>query len=807
MMNAVIMGGGLRLKAIAGGLLLASMIATLSGCGGSSQSFRSSTRHSLVSLVVSPANPIVALGDDERFVAIGVFANGTRQDLTSTVTWGSAHPEIAPIDQSGKASAKKPGTTAITASSGSITASATLTVPQLAVISIAINAPSLSVPKGNTEQLSAIGTYVDGSTKDITSNVTWASSAPGIVAANAGGSITGAAAGTATITASSGVIRGAEQITVAQPSLVSLAISPSNPSVVKGGTQQLAVTGTFSDGSNQDVTKSVAWAVSPASIAAVSPTGLVSTLAAGSATITAVSGSSSASALLTVSAPTLVSLAITPPNPSITKGGTKQLTVTGTFSDGSTQNVTSNVAWTSSSASVTVSNGMVNAIANGTATVTATSGSVSAADTVTVSAPSLVSIVISPPNPSVVIGKTQQLTVTGTFSDGSTQDVTSSVGWTVPPTNVVAVSSAGLVSALSNGTATVVATSGTVSGSDTITVSQASLVSITISPASPTIAKGQTQQFAATGTYNDGSTQDMSSKVLWSSSPANLADLSNSGLLTAKGEGTATVVASSGSMSGTATVAISAAIPVSINVAPGNSFIVLGATQQLKALEVLSDGTTKSISTPVTWTSDNHAVAAIDAAGLATAQGIGTASITASADSLNGSATLNVEPMKVVEYFDHAGTPGIDETLRLSNPGFTGDKMCAAIYVFAADQQLSECCACKITKNGLRTLSLSTDLTSNPLTGQMLTNGTVQIVPTAPASDGTCDAASFTPAGKLSLWATHIETVAPGSLTITGGHAQTAPLSSTDLPYLQNQCQLIQTLGSGQGICTCGTGD
>jgi len=55
-----------------------------------------------------------------------------------------------------------------------------------------------------------------------------------------------------------------------------------------------------------------------------------------------------------------------------------------------------------------------------------------------------------------------------------------------------------------------------------------------------------------------------------------------------------------------------------------------------------------------------------------------------------------------------------DGTVRISNPGLTYGNLCAMIYVFDADQQLSECCGCIETHNGLRTLSIRTNLTSNP---------------------------------------------------------------------------------------------
>src|SRR3984893_13570483 len=144
---------------------------------------------------------------------------------------------------------------------------------------------------------------------------------------------------------------------------------------------------------------------------------------------------------------------------------------------------------------------MVTTLGNGTAMVTATSGSVSGSDMVTVSGASLTSIAISPPNPLLSKGKTQQLAATGTYSDGNTQDITGKVSWTGSVANVIDLSSTGLITAKGPGNATVTATAGSVSASDTITVSP-SLVSISISPANASVPKGETQQLVATGTYD-----------------------------------------------------------------------------------------------------------------------------------------------------------------------------------------------------------------------------------------------------------------------------------------------------------------
>ena len=121
---------------------------------------------------------------------------------------------------------------------------------------------------------------------------------------------------------------------------------PANASIAKGATQQFIATGTYSDSSTQNIT-TVTWASSTPATATITPAGLATGVAVGSSTISATIGAVSGSTTLTVTAPALQSIAVTPANPSITKGATQQFTATGTYSDSTTQNITASVTWTS----------------------------------------------------------------------------------------------------------------------------------------------------------------------------------------------------------------------------------------------------------------------------------------------------------------------------------------------------------------------------------------------------------------------------------------------------------------------------
>src|SRR5205823_4688974 len=157
-----------------------------------------------------------------------------------------------------------------------------------------------------------------------------------------------------------------------------------------------------------------------------------------------------------------------------------------------------------------------------------------------------VSIAVTPANPSIPRGTTQQFTATGTYSDGTTQDLTSSATWVSSNSAVATITAGGLAGGAAPGTCQVSASFGGVSGSTTLTVGPAVLVSIAVTPANPSIAKGTTQQFTATGTYSDGSTQDLTNAVSWSSSNLSVATITSGGLASGVAQGTSQISASSG---------------------------------------------------------------------------------------------------------------------------------------------------------------------------------------------------------------------------------------------------------------------
>jgi hypothetical protein len=308
----------------------------------------------------------------------------------------------------------------------------------------------------------------------------------------------------------------------------------------------------------------VSWTSSANTIAQVSdaPTtkGLVTALGVGSnvttATLSGIQGSSS----LTVTPPTLTSLIVTPANPTLDNHGKLPMTATGSFSDGSAEDLTREVNWTSSNSSVArilsgipSLNGLLFSVGPGTAAITATLESVIGSTLVTVTSPSLISIAVTPASPSIAKGTTVQLSATCNFSDGSNEDCTTEVSWTSTSNKIAQVSnvsgSEGVVAGLQVGSTSIIATFEGVQGSTEVTVTSPVLTSLLVTPANPTVPDSQTLQMMATAVFSDGTTENVTSEVDWTSSNENVAHITSSsspktnGRLMAKNPGVTTITA------------------------------------------------------------------------------------------------------------------------------------------------------------------------------------------------------------------------------------------------------------------------
>ncbi len=378
-------------------------VTTITATFGTVSGSTTLTVKTLTSINVVPVNPIVPQSQSLQFNAIGTFSDGSTQNITPLVAWSSSNPSVATINASGLAVATSNlagGTTNITASIGSISGFTILTVPTLQSITVTPANPTLA--QGQTLQFNAIGNFSDGSTRNLTSSVSlWTSSninVATIVPNGTNGGLatatTNLAGGMTTITANIGALSGSTTLTV--PSLTSITVTPANQTITPGSTVQYTATGTFTDGSTQNITTNpgTTWSSSNTNIATINSSGLATAtyLGGGPIVIRASNGLISGTTNLTV-APVLQSITVTPANQNILVGGTLQFTATGNYSDSSTRNLTTNVTWSASGTAATIStSGLATGVTVGSSTITATLFTVSGSTTLNVSAMMLIAV-------------------------------------------------------------------------------------------------------------------------------------------------------------------------------------------------------------------------------------------------------------------------------------------------------------------------------------------------------------------------------------------------------------------------------
>jgi hypothetical protein len=565
----------------------------------------------LTAIAVNPATPSVAAGHTQQFTAQGTFSNGLTKDITSLVTWTSSTAPVGTINSAGLAQSYSQGSSTITASftslaAGTVTGTTTLTVTAPALNSVIVTDATAVIPgpsslkaagiaKGTGHQYLAYGLYSDGGMRNITNSVTWGSAPATVATITNAGRATSIAAGTATITATdpTTTLSGSSSLVVTSATISSIVVYPvgqTNPAALGQTIAPLtrlpfAALGVFSDGTRQDITADASWTSTTPAAATVSnttPNGVATGVAAGGTVLQASFGGTTGTAPLIVSSASLTSIALTPPTSGVAVGSTLQINAVGTFSDGTTQSINLAAAWSvapSNGSLATVSTtGLVTGVAAGAAMVTAKFGTVTTNAAINVETLKSIAVgppgvVVNPSTPTIAQGTATQFVATATLADGTTQDVSASATWVAisPPTvsltgPVATVSdapgSSGWVTGNAPGTAIIAAVFGGQVNPSSVTVTSAALKTLAITPTGNVhLALGASQQYQATGTFSDSSTQNLTNQVTWSSSVPGVAVMNLTGLATNTGTGTTNVTAAGNINGNTATSTVVLATP------------------------------------------------------------------------------------------------------------------------------------------------------------------------------------------------------------------------------------------------------
>lgn len=452
----------------------------------------------IMDLTVAPLLPSLPQGLTQVFTAQGDFSNSTTFDLTKDVIWSSSAATVATISDDfankGKATALNIGDTTITAWFGTLTsASTTLTVTEASLSAIAVTPASSSILSLSSQSFIALGTYSDNSTRDVTTEVVWESSVPAVATVASAGIVKALTPGASTIKATLGPASGTSNLKVTGGDLQSIALTLAqvrNNELINGARSRITARGTFSNNTSRDITSSVTLTDDSANINITPMSGNLAWVEATGTTpsdtpakIFATYGTvTPGERSLTVTAPTLNSLARTPTTLTLASGTSGRISLAGTFSSGTSQDLTPAATWSSASpliadvGNVGLDKGRVHAVAAGISQITATYDSETVITTVTVEVRTLQSLTISAvTTPAALIpGTEKKFKVTASYAGGFEQDVTEDVEWSIDNSTVAKFSDKnsdpGLVVAVDVGTTTLRAKIGTISDTETLTV-------------------------------------------------------------------------------------------------------------------------------------------------------------------------------------------------------------------------------------------------------------------------------------------------------------------------------------------------
>jgi len=605
---------------------------------------------SVTSVVVSPPSVTLQPNQDQDFAAVAFTAAG--DTAQTSVSWSVTGGAITDMGASngrhyGRYHSNPCGTFTVTATSkpDGNAGSASVSVPcAIPVASVSVSPASASVQVGNTVQLAAAPKDANGNPLS-GRTVTWSSSNPSVATVDGTGLVTGAVAGSATITATSEGQSGTASVTVtaltgqfaigdsvqttvttwvrniSQPPADPATGTP--PSVI--GTQPAGVRGVVDSGPVLNTTPGGDGAIRYHVLFASGVSGWV------------VQGN------LAKIVPTVpvASVTVSPATASLTVGQTAQLTATPKDANGNPLTGRT-ITWSSSDNTIATVNGsgLVTGVGpGGPVTITATSEGQSGTATVNVTLAPVASVTVTPSSASIAITGTVQLTATTKDANGNPL-TGRAVTWSSSDNTIATVNGSGLVTGVAAGPVTITATSEGKSGTATITVAGAPVASVTVTPASASVQAGQTQQLSAT--LKDANGNILTGRtVTWSSSNTSVATVSSSGLVTAKVAGSATITATSEGQSGTASITVTVVPVASVTVAPAAPSVNEGTTVQLTATPKDANGNPLS-GRVVTWASSNTAVATVSSSGLVTGKVAGSATITATSEGQSGTATVTV---------------------------------------------------------------------------------------------------------------------------------------------------------------------
>ncbi|MDX2469071.1 MAG: Ig-like domain-containing protein [SAR324 cluster bacterium] len=553
----------------------------------------------LQGLELTPTTHSLLLDFPVQVKATGIYPDNVTKDISHLVSWSR---DITTDTTLSLASAPRKGiwalgtaagTTVITATYGDYSATTTLSTKAITTYN-AVNVtpldPTLVVDDqirfkswGHAHILS--GGITSYYVADVTQSsvLVWGSgtTATATVETLYAGLINALATGSSVITAkhspavTGGTPNNTSTITVSSGTLDKLEITPNEPDIPTGAIQKFFATAIDSNDNKRDISDTASWYTLKASTLEVldrEEKTLVKKIGASTGRVGATYSTVAGRVNVGKNTATLESIDVTPSNRTLPTSMEIQYSATGNYSDGSTFDLTDSVLWDNQDTSIVLvsnestSKGKAKTVATGSSTITATFGTISGTTTLTVSSITVSSIEIEPAVATFANGYTEHFKATAVFSNNATRDVTDFVTWYSSDSTVAQPDNQkyhkGAVTGISAGSATLYASyEGVAAGTSALTVSSATISSVSLDTSITTGTVDTSLQLAATAIFSDNGSLDITKKALWSSDDETVImvnnDPLNSGLITFIAAGTATITVTHGSQTATVTFTVS----------------------------------------------------------------------------------------------------------------------------------------------------------------------------------------------------------------------------------------------------------
>jgi len=315
-------------------------------------------------------------------------------------------------------------------------------------------------------------------------------------------------------------------------------------------------------------------------------------------------------------------VSVTPSSTSLLVGKSTTLKATATYSDNTTEDVTASAAWRSSDDAVaSVSAGKVTANAEGDAMITASYKNQSGTATVTVGSvveAELKALTATPKVVSLQEGEEVQVKLTGIYSDGKKKDVTTQAEWEIDDEEVAVVAN-GMITGLSEGTATVTAMledkevtiKVTVKGEDS---GEPVITEITASEESIQLAPKKSIKLKVYAIYSDGDQKDITvdAKTKYRSTKTSVATVAKGLVKAGSKPGTATIVITYEGFKLEVPVEVTTQQVKSLKASTQAVTVAVDERKQVELTAVFTDGKSKDVTTLAKWTTDDSEVADVE---------------------------------------------------------------------------------------------------------------------------------------------------------------------------------------------------